>query len=136
MMGTPDMQLLILSAALFMIAARPQTGQAVPWESGEGSINVKRSDISVDIKVRQTDVNGERRIFVDFELKNAGSTERRLERWLALDPPVVTLALLRIERSDGSRIAFIGRRMSRRIPQRADYVHLRSGESRVVKDVD
>jgi len=95
-----------------------------------------RSQIVVDIRVRQADVGGRRHIFVDFEFSNTGPTEARLERWLALDPPLVTLALLRINRTDRSPVRYIGRHINRRAPKSENYLWLRPGASRVVNDVD
>jgi hypothetical protein len=98
--------------------------------------HMKRSPITVKIQVRQRMVEGQRRVLVDFEFKNPTKGDEELEKWLALDPPLVEIALLQIEKADGSPIPYVGRHINRGGVGKEGYLRLSSGASRVVRGVD
>jgi hypothetical protein len=99
--------------------------------------NFKPSALTVAITVHEASVEGRRRILVDFEFKNPTSKDEHLERWLALEPREITLALLRILMPDGSPIPYIGRHFNRGHHIGVEsYLRIAAGGTRVVRDVD
>jgi hypothetical protein len=115
----------------------------MPWsiagaaEAEDPFANFKPSPLTVAITVCEAGSAGQRRILVDFDFKNPTRREERLEKWLALHPNEVTVALLHVSRSDGTRIPYIGRHINRghRIGA-ASYLRIPAKGTRVVKDVD
>lgn len=97
---------------------------------------MERSDIQVEIQVRQVTMGNERRVLVDFEFRNPTDTKKDIEKWLALEPPVVEIALLRITKADGSAIRYVGEHINRGGIGKEGYLHLAAGASRRVEGVD
>ena len=115
-----------LSATLFLLFAPSSTAGA----------DLAPSALTVAITVRPASIEGQGHILVDFEFKNPTSSDERLEKWLALEPPEVTIALLRISRADGSPVRYIGEHINRRHIGAASYLRIPARGSRVVKAVD
>ena len=123
--------------AILIASIHPVALAGICWNDGaREAANMKLSPIAVQIQVRQAIVDGRRRVLVDFEFKNTTKTDEQLEKWLALDPPIVEIALLRIERADGSPIPYIGRHINRGGVGKEGYLVLPAGASRVVRSVD
>ncbi len=121
-----------------LIAMIATAANAWPGGSrGEVAVSeMKPSDIEVRINVRQAGGREKKHVLVDFEFKNHSRVKKRLEKWLALDPPVVTDALLQVKKVDGSPIKYIGRHYNRSGATKDEYLSLAPGQSRIVRDVD
>jgi hypothetical protein len=116
---------------------------ATLWDNSIASAAMYRSppaalysSIKIDLEVRETETAGQRRVVIDVNYRNVSKSRACLERWLALDPPELTLALLRVTRPDGSFVPYVGVHVNRRSVSERDYLCLRPEESRSVANVD
>src|SRR4051812_27884382 len=98
-----------VSATLFLLLSPSSIAGAADSKDHRLAEHFEPSALAVAIAVRAASVEGAGRILVDVVIENPTSADERLERWLALEPPKVTTALLRISRADGSPVRYIGR---------------------------
>lgn len=124
----------ISTAFLFLHMVMP--ADVVAEERGAKVDGIEPSGIAVSISVEQKLLEQRLRVLVSFRFENMTKESQRLEKWLALQPAEVTLAVLRVLDSKRGAIRYIGPHVHRMEPTAEDFLVLRPGESRSVPDVD
>ena len=121
---------------LICIGAQPGVASGATGHARENTSNPRRSAIAVSLRIQQKVVEQRLRVLVSFEFKNTSRKAVRLERWLALQPPGVPPAVLRVLGGNGHPIGYLGPFIHRSEPRRADFLVFKPGQSRLVSDVD
>ena len=114
----------VISAVLGVIFCSAAVSAASPGKFQLNRGDIRKSDIVVDIEVRQVSDAAGTHVLVTFTFTNRGPARERLERWLALDPADLTLPVLRVTTADGSAIRYVGRHVYRRAPTKGDFLSL------------
>lgn len=131
------MKTLSLAGTVVLVVLTASLPRRAEAESCLGVDRVPRPGLKPTITVDQSVGAGKRRVLVTVHFVNVGPSSLHLEKWLAFQPPVFSLDVFQILRSDGRPVRYVGRRLCGGGPPRAaDFLVLPARAQHTIRGID